>query len=134
MKRVSKRYGIICDAVWFIWTGHSHTELFPVISHIETVTEYFIRQKRVLDAVDIYLQSIKGNKTQKWHIVCQWWRRSLLRVQLVNESTAGQVSWISIQSTFSQQCKKYVFFVVMVKEKLAEWASWYVVDNRVGHI
>lgn len=55
----------VCDAVWFIWTVLSHTESFPVVSHIKTATEYFIRQKQVLNKtknvlheVDIYLQSI----------------------------------------------------------------------------
>ncbi len=66
-KRVWKRLEMVCDSVWFIRTVHSRTESFAVVSQTGTVTRYFISMetKRVLDEVDIYLQSVVGNKKKQ---------------------------------------------------------------------
>lgn len=50
----------------YLWQFHERGPLFAVVYHSETVTGHFLIQetKRMLDKVDMYLQSILENKQQ----------------------------------------------------------------------
>ncbi len=60
----SKRHDFVHNSVWFVWTIHSQTKSIVTHSRMQ-ILECFLRQKtkRAPDEIDIYLQSIVGNKT-----------------------------------------------------------------------
>lgn len=72
----TKRSEIVCDSVWFIWTVHSHTELFSAVSHIEIVSGCFIKQNKKSIGWDGYLPIQTHFWTQNLavtSIFCQRW-------------------------------------------------------------